>query len=177
MHSQCICSSLPSLSCLACLLCLTHPPSPFPCLVHSLCSPPPFPRSEAVKCQQPCSRIAALQDPNALLSIQHLIQHTTGAGVGRAPEDPGPDTVGGPRRSVLAFIAADNADEDTSDDSQAGEQAEALMGLALAPEEAIDWDAPLTANRAPAEPTGTPLPPHTHLPILPNTTHSSQIRC
>lgn len=56
-----------------------------------------------------------------------------------------------PRRSVLAFIAADNADDDTSEDSEAEEQAEALMGLELAPTDAIDWDGPLSIRASQQE--------------------------
>ena len=74
--------------------------------------------------------------------------------LGQRPDEPGEDTAQQPRRSVLAFIAADNAEEDTSEDSEAEEQAEALMGLAQAPEDAVDWDAPLMAGRPPMEQTG-----------------------
>ncbi len=59
-----------------------------------------------------------------------------------------------PQRSVLHFIAADNADDETSEDSEAEQQAEALMGLALAPADAIDWDAPLATGILQEEASG-----------------------
>ena len=65
-----------------------------------------------------------------------------------------------PRRSVLAFIAADNADEESSEDEEAEEPARAMMDLAQAPGEAIDWDAMLaateasTSERSPGQQTG-----------------------
>ena len=51
-----------------------------------------------------------------------------------------------PQRSILHFIAADNADDETSEDSEAEQQAEAMMGLALPPADAIDWDAPMATG-------------------------------
>lgn len=89
--------------------------------------------------------IAALAGPNAFLSIQHLIQHTRGRSLDgpKAAED----EAAGPRaKTVLDFIAADNADDETSEDSEAEQQAEVLMGLAVAPTEGIDWDAPLATG-------------------------------
>ena len=62
-----------------------------------------------------------------------------------------------PQRSVLHFIAADNADDDTSEDSEAEQQAEALMGLALAPADAIDWDAPMATGTLQEDASGPAL--------------------
>ena len=62
-----------------------------------------------------------------------------------------------PQRSVLHFIAADNADDETSEDSEAEQQAEAMMGLALAPADAIDWDGPLATGTLQEEEEATGL--------------------
>ena len=94
---------------------------------------------------------AALQGPNALLSIQHLIQHTR-AKSAELPKEPAESAA--PHRSVLDFIAADNADDETSEDEEAEQQAEAMMGLALAPADAIDWDGPMATGTLQGEADG-----------------------
>ena len=76
------------------------------------------------------------------MTIQRLIQQTQAK-----PDLQTQETTAKPERSsLLAFIAADNVDDDTSEDSEAQEQTEALMGLETAPADAIDWDSPLTAG-------------------------------
>lgn len=90
-----------------------------------------------------CLLPAALQGPSALLSIQHLIQHTRAKST-ELPKEPADNTPAHP--SVLDFIAADNANDETSEDEEAEQQAEAMMGLALAPANEIDWDAPLATG-------------------------------
>lgn len=90
---------------------------------------------------------AALREPAPLPFL--LIQHTRGQSI---------DAKAGqsdPRRSVLAFIAADNVDEESSEDEELEEQAEAIMGMQQAPAEAIDWDALLTTTSPAAEVDGT----------------------
>lgn len=61
-----------------------------------------------------------------------------------------------PQRSVLDFIAADNVDEESSEDDELEEQAEAMMGIAQAPTEAIDWDALLLTEQPNAGASGLP---------------------
>ena len=88
--------------------------------------------------------------PTPLPPISQLIQHTRARSL-EVPDKPDP------RRSVLAFIAADNAEEESSEDEEAEEPAGAMMDLAQAPGEAIDWDAllaatePSTSKRSPAQ--------------------------
>ena len=48
------------------------------------------------------------------------------------------------RLSLLKFIAADNVEEESSEDEEIVEPAQNLVGLQTAPSEAIDWDAPLS---------------------------------
>ena len=48
------------------------------------------------------------------------------------------------RLSLLKFIAADNVEEESSEDEEVMEPAQTLVGLQTAPSEAIDWDAPLS---------------------------------
>lgn len=47
------------------------------------------------------------------------------------------------RLSLLKFIAADNIEEESSDDEELEPATETLVGLDVAPNRAIDWDEPL----------------------------------
>lgn len=89
---------------------------------------------------------AAPQAP-PLAAIQQLLHPARTKSVDK-PQQPDP------RRSLLAFIAADNAGEETSEDEEAAAQEEDLAAVAAAPAEAVDWDALLARPPAAGEAQG-----------------------
>ena len=73
------------------------------------------------------------------------------------PKEDALPKVSAKRLSVLKFIAADNAEEESSEDEEYEPPTENLLGLDVAPNEAIDWDEPLTVNAEELqEPGGEP---------------------
>lgn len=88
--------------------------------------------------------LAAQGDTLPQFTFQQLIQHTRGRSMdGHKPETP---KASSKRLSLLKFIAADNLEEESSEEEEEEPQAASLVGLQTAPNEAIDWDAPLRIN-------------------------------